>query len=98
MLMGVYSYLELALKMRDKTFIGKFRANNFTERLLTSLDKKTDEVRMSFIIDLACKETDVLPVDRLFALAYLSSSAVSCSKIPPYRQFPKSATTAHSRC
>lgn len=30
--------------MRDKTFIGKFRANNFTERLLTGLDKQKDEV------------------------------------------------------
>lgn len=48
LLMGFCSYLELASKMRDKTFIGKFRANNFTERLLTSLDKQTDEVGVSY--------------------------------------------------
>lgn len=99
LLMGeVCSYLELASKMRDKIFIGKFRANNFTERLLTSPDKQKDEVGRSCFIDLGCKMTDGLVGNRLFASAYLSSSAASCSKIPPFRQFLKSAATAHSRC
>ncbi|RPB16069.1 hypothetical protein P167DRAFT_556988 [Morchella conica CCBAS932] len=37
-------YLELAGKMREKSFISKFRANNFTERLFTKLNKQTDEI------------------------------------------------------
>lgn len=84
--------------MRDKTFIGKFRANNFTERLLTGLDKQKDEVGNGCFIDLGCKATDGLASNRLFASAYPSSSAVSCSKIPLYRLFLKSVATAHSRC
>lgn len=37
-------YLELAGKMREKSFISRFRANNFTERLLTKLSGQTDEI------------------------------------------------------
>lgn len=67
---GFCSYLELASKMRDKTFIGKFRANNFTERLLTSLDKQTDEVGMRFIVDLGRKKTDIWPTGYLLQLIF----------------------------
>ncbi|KAI5804020.1 wings apart-like protein regulation of heterochromatin-domain-containing protein, partial [Peziza echinospora] len=37
-------YLELATKLRDKTFVHKFRANNFDQRLLTGLEKQCDEI------------------------------------------------------
>lgn len=57
-LIGFCSYLELASKMRDKAFIGKFRANNFTERLLTSLDRQTDEVRRGCLSNFGFKMAD----------------------------------------
>lgn len=91
-------YLEFASKMRDKAFVGKFRANNLSERLLANLNKKTDEVRIYlYALGVGCL-TAVLGVNRLSALVYLSFFVVSCVKIPPYRLFPRSAVTAHSRC
>ncbi|KAL7266172.1 hypothetical protein RUND412_011291 [Rhizina undulata] len=45
-------YLELASKMRDKTWVHKFRANDFDTRLLSNLNQQTDEIicfALSFI-------------------------------------------------
>lgn len=37
-------YIELATKLRDKSFLYKFRANNFDRRLLANFSTQTDEV------------------------------------------------------
>ncbi|RPB25407.1 hypothetical protein L211DRAFT_836749 [Terfezia boudieri ATCC MYA-4762] len=42
-------YIELATKLRDKTFLQKFRANNFERRLLKDFEKQDDEI-VQFIL------------------------------------------------